>query len=291
MGRRTLLSVVLPTCDRPRELERAVRSLVHQRGFQMEVCVVNDGEGDITRSLALLARRPATSVVRVDTTGGRCLAAARNAGLEVASGKYVTFLDDDDFFLPGYLVQALQTIERREGCTAVYTPVLSHFTRKGTHWMEKHFTYPCDAGFLRVMNAHPIIGVLHQATVDARFDVALRRAEDWAYMHTLVFGLGMQPHFTGITGPVYVRSDATLSMTTGSLKPFGEAYEQVVSLWDRRLGRPTAVTERYRQFVRAHHDSGADTATRCRHDNYEQLLHTVRRRYFAEMHGPASSCR
>ena len=88
------VTVVIPTRDRPDKVIGAVESALAQVACDVEVIVVDDGP-DVPVTIP-----PHRSIrcVRLDRNQGP--AAARNAGLAVARGRYITFLDDDDRLLP-----------------------------------------------------------------------------------------------------------------------------------------------------------------------------------------------
>lgn len=88
------LSVIIPTHNRPHLLPRAVQSALDQTFTDLEVVVVDDA----SREPVQLPEHPRLRVVRLDP--GRGGAGARNAGTEAARGRWVTYLDDDDYLLP-----------------------------------------------------------------------------------------------------------------------------------------------------------------------------------------------
>ncbi len=96
-----VLSVVIPSRDRPDELKRALSSVVHQGwGSKLEVVVVDDG----SRSAVVLGEWPELpniSLVRNEKALGA--AGARNRGAEATRAPLIAFLDDDDEWLPGKL--------------------------------------------------------------------------------------------------------------------------------------------------------------------------------------------
>lgn len=96
--------MVIPTRNRPETLAVAVESAIRQKPDRIEVIVVDDG-GEIP---ANVISHPAVRSIRLEKKSGP--AAARNAGLAVANGKWVTFLDDDDQLLPGMLDRCLQAV-------------------------------------------------------------------------------------------------------------------------------------------------------------------------------------
>jgi glycosyltransferase involved in cell wall biosynthesis len=94
-------SIVIPAFNRPHLLERAVRSALDQNPAPLEVIVVDDGSvPPLADSLPRL-RDPRLRFLRRPGNGGN--AVARNAGIAAAQGEWITFLDDDDEYLPGFL--------------------------------------------------------------------------------------------------------------------------------------------------------------------------------------------
>jgi glycosyltransferase involved in cell wall biosynthesis len=89
-----LVSVVIPCFNQGRFLEDAIRSVERQRYSPIEIIVVNDGSTDSTSQVA------GNHDVALITQPNRGISAARNAGLNRASGEYVVFLDADDELLP-----------------------------------------------------------------------------------------------------------------------------------------------------------------------------------------------
>lgn len=95
-------SVVVPTYNRARLAAAAVLSLLAQTEPDWEAFVVDDGSTDGTpEALARLPKDPRVNVVVQKENGGqhRC----RNLAIARARGRFVTFLDSDDMYLPGRL--------------------------------------------------------------------------------------------------------------------------------------------------------------------------------------------
>lgn len=105
----TSVSVILPTCDRPHLLPRAVRSVLAQKDVALEVVLVDANRRE-PRVIEAHAREPWLRDARVrivEARNGRNAAAARNAGLAVAAGDWVSYLDDDDVYRPEKLARQL----------------------------------------------------------------------------------------------------------------------------------------------------------------------------------------
>ena len=110
-GPRRLVSVGIPTYNRARSLERAVRSALVQEGPEIEVVVSDDGSSDDTAQLLerLSADDPRLRHVRQP----RNLGHARNFQVvfELSRGDYFMWLSDDDELEPGYVRHCLEALE------------------------------------------------------------------------------------------------------------------------------------------------------------------------------------
>lgn len=87
------VSVVIPTANRPTFLRNAVISAATQRLAPHEILVVDDGTG------AQEAIADLTGPIRVIDNRGQGPVAARNRGVDAATGDVIAFLDDDDWFI------------------------------------------------------------------------------------------------------------------------------------------------------------------------------------------------
>ncbi|KAA9377743.1 glycosyltransferase family 2 protein [Microbispora cellulosiformans] len=107
------LSVIVPVRDGEAYLGDALASLARNRtrAFETEVVVVDDGSADATADVAEDFRRDLPGLALVRNAAPLGLADARNTGLKLASGRYVTFLDADDWLAPGYLPRLVAAID------------------------------------------------------------------------------------------------------------------------------------------------------------------------------------
>ncbi|WP_084958576.1 glycosyltransferase family 2 protein [Thermoactinospora rubra] len=110
------LSVIVPVRDGERYLPDALASLARNARGDFEVIVVNDGSADATREIVEDCGLPGLHLLNHDTPVG--LADARNAGLALAGGQYVTYMDGDDWLAPGYLARLVEAIDAL-GCDFV----------------------------------------------------------------------------------------------------------------------------------------------------------------------------
>ncbi|MBF8191506.1 glycosyltransferase family 2 protein [Nonomuraea sp. K274] len=105
------LSVVVPVRDGERFVADALSSLCRNARHDFEFIVVDDGSVDATGAVIedFVPDLPGLSVIRNPAPVG--LADARNTGLAAASGRYVTFMDGDDWLAPGYLERLVAAID------------------------------------------------------------------------------------------------------------------------------------------------------------------------------------
>lgn len=102
MEQNQLVSVVIPTYGRPSTLISAVRSVLMQSYKNLEIIIVDDNSDDYTIELVQKEISDNINDVRVkyfSDKKNRGGASARNKGIELSSGEYITFLDDDDVYL------------------------------------------------------------------------------------------------------------------------------------------------------------------------------------------------
>ena len=94
-----LVSVIIPTANRPQYLPRAVKSaLAGMKQEEVEVIVVPNGPDQSWRtSLCDYLSHPSLRVIPISVANANV---ARNTGLEKARGHFIRFLDDDDYLIP-----------------------------------------------------------------------------------------------------------------------------------------------------------------------------------------------
>ncbi len=109
------LSIIVPVYNVKAYLERCVESLLRQDldRTDYEIILVDDGSTDGGDTLCdeLAAREPNIRAIHKENGG---LSSARNAGIAVAGGDYIQFVDSDDYLMPGVLKGLREQIERQD---------------------------------------------------------------------------------------------------------------------------------------------------------------------------------
>ncbi|MDX2096643.1 MAG: glycosyltransferase, partial [Leptolyngbyaceae cyanobacterium bins.59] len=110
MNHTPLVSIVTP-CIRPQFIGRAVQSVLNQTYQNFEMLVVNDGGEDFAALLEAFDDRR-IRYLRHEQRRGR--SAARNTAFQNARGKYIAYLDDDDYYYPNHLQMLVEFLENSD---------------------------------------------------------------------------------------------------------------------------------------------------------------------------------
>ncbi|MDP4031539.1 MAG: glycosyltransferase family 2 protein [Pseudorhodobacter sp.] len=105
------LSVIIPFHDEPAFIQMALRSVLAQAVSGLEVIIVNDNPAKFAPAFFEALKLPA-SVRVLHHAANRGLSAARNTGIDAATGARVAFLDADDYYLSDGLAAQLALAER-----------------------------------------------------------------------------------------------------------------------------------------------------------------------------------
>ncbi len=177
------VSVVITTFNRARSLQRALESVLAQTFRDYEVIVVNDGSTDATASLLL----GYGDRIRVVSQENRGIGPARNRAMDEARGRYVAFLDDDDWWHPDKLAVQLEFMASHPGFVGCSVPFcFSHRPSRsafdpaigsGGRAVEQALrTYA--AGHLFVLNSAMMLDM--ERAGDLRFEAERETIEDIA---------------------------------------------------------------------------------------------------------------
>ncbi|TWE09699.1 glycosyltransferase involved in cell wall biosynthesis [Pseudomonas sp. AG1028] len=228
-----LFSIILTTYNRPDLLKDALSSVGSQTLRDFEVILINDNGEPVEHLLADYAF-PITYVRQGRNQG---LSAARNAGLTLARGRYVVYLDDDDIYLPNHLAVLAKTLEQHPD-SVVYTGV-EYVNEKvesgqrielGRSQPFKHEAF--DRDLLFVQNYIPVNTWAHPRTMLAavgNFDTGLSAFEDWDMLLRLAARYQFV-HVPLVSAEVHLRDAPNTGsdhMLGREQKNFGPLYQEM----------------------------------------------------------------
>jgi glycosyltransferase involved in cell wall biosynthesis len=121
-----LVSIIVPAFNAERFIVRAIRSALGQAYPDLEIIVVDDGSTDGT---AEIVRSFSDPRIRLVPQANRGQAAARNHGIRLSAGKYVTFLDADDAYLPEKVRRQVAFLEANPGYQGSFCDAAHFYSR------------------------------------------------------------------------------------------------------------------------------------------------------------------
>jgi glycosyltransferase involved in cell wall biosynthesis len=131
------VSVIITTHNREEMLLRAVRSVLAQTYQNFELIIVDDGSTDNTEKSISRLQNQNITYIKFDRASGTS-AKPRNTGLEIARGKYIAFLDDDDEWLPTLLEKFIEKIETADDKVGVVYCGWSNVNPQGKVFQTVH---------------------------------------------------------------------------------------------------------------------------------------------------------
>ena len=134
------ISIIIPVYNAEKYISRCLDSVITQDYTNLEIICINDGSKD--KSLAILqdyAQKDSRIIVISQSNQGA--ASARNYGLSVATGKYISFIDADDWVRADYL-ESLYKLQKSESADMVICEYEKNFInysiqRKKLFWLAK----------------------------------------------------------------------------------------------------------------------------------------------------------
>jgi len=233
-----MITVIIPTFNRPLLLMEALRSLSLQTFKHFDVIIINDGGSDISNYTDKWIKNLNIQVINLPTNTG--VSNARNKALEHARGKYVAFLDDDDVFLPNHLEVAIKTLQD-ENIDFTYSGALVNKERTDIlnvkHSTPYKKTYLYSSGYLHIAN------YIHTGAIvtknfrnsEVRFDSNFKYCEDWDLWFSLYKKLGYKFKYTNQTTCIYHLQAEKKGMLNEAQKvsptPFTIARQQFYKKW------------------------------------------------------------
>ncbi len=158
------ISVIVPVYKVEKTLHACVNSILAQTYTDIEVILVNDGSPDSCPAMCeeLAGTDSRIKVVHRENGG---LSAARNTGIEYATGEYITFVDSDDMIDPSMISVLLDTIVKSEADMSVC--------------MFKIFENDCDIGEAELLDGVKTVSARELLISERAYD----RTEAWGKLY------------------------------------------------------------------------------------------------------------
>lgn len=114
MDNNSLVSIVVATYKRDLSLKNALESLINQTYKNIEIIVIDDNANEewnkkVKRIIDEISNK--SNIIYVKNEKNKGSAKTRNIGIDKANGEYITFLDDDDIYLPNKILNQLNKMK------------------------------------------------------------------------------------------------------------------------------------------------------------------------------------
>jgi glycosyltransferase involved in cell wall biosynthesis len=171
MSTNPLISVIVPTHNRPALLEEAIASIASQALSDWEAIIVDDHSTPAVDEQQIQEKYGSKFRVlhHEHLLGG---AAAKNTGLKAAEGDYVAFLDDDDVYAPDYLKNAVATLQHNPQIKTLFMSV--EWFGDNSKWAQHYYADAMDK-ILADAAGTPVDETLLQFEDDLLFKALLKR--------------------------------------------------------------------------------------------------------------------
>lgn len=184
-----LVSIILPTYNRASLVNFAIESILNQTYMNWELLIIDDGSVDNSRSIVhnYTNRDNRIKYYYQENQGA---SSARNLGLGLSKGEFITFLDSDDLYLPRKIeLQLKEYFETRSKIILCFSKILD----SGILFSEKTPEIPEDlfmALFLKTKNVFagtPLLFIYAELIKSnfIKFDETLPAMEDWDFLVSL----------------------------------------------------------------------------------------------------------
>ncbi len=131
MEENALISVIVPIYDVEAYLEQCLDSILNQTYKNLEVILVDDGSPDRCGAIcdSYAVKDPRVVVIHKENSG---VSDARNAGIDIAKGRYLTFVDSDDYLA----LDCIECLYCNLNAFCADISITSHFTTKNYDWTQ-----------------------------------------------------------------------------------------------------------------------------------------------------------
>lgn len=203
-----MVSILLPTFNRPRYLSEALASALHQSYRNLQVIVVNDGGQDVSD---IINSYNEPRLIFINRKENRGKAFSLNQALARAEGKYIAYLDDDDIYYPHHIETLVNVLENQTDCQVAYSDLYKAYCKIMPDGSRQVLSKVVEISrdfdrFLMLFFNHVLhVCLMHRRDLIEKtglYNEKLNVLIDWDMTHRLVFFSDFY-HAHEITGEFY----------------------------------------------------------------------------------------
>ena len=130
------ISVVVPAYNVEKYIEKTLKSIVNQTLREIEIIVINDGSTDDTLSIIKRLMLEDKRIILINKKNGG-VSQARNDGIKIAKGEYVSFIDGDDWIEEDFFKDSYKYGSENNLDIVMSDAYLDYFRRKKTKYLKE----------------------------------------------------------------------------------------------------------------------------------------------------------
>lgn len=117
-----LITIIIPIYNAEKSIEKCVNSIIKQKYRNIEILLINDGSKDKSLDICKILKSRDNRIILIDKENEK-VSKTRNRGIQEAKGKYIMFVDSDDYINEDMVKEMAKGIEEFDICTCNYNYV------------------------------------------------------------------------------------------------------------------------------------------------------------------------
>lgn len=232
------ISVIIPVYNTEGFVSRVIESVMAQTFTDFELILVDDGSKDASGEICDRFSAKHSGKIRVEHTENHGVSSARNCGIDLATGEWITFIDSDDYVLPQYL-QNLYSNAEKFNSDFVMTGIVRTYEEKPIgdvlrEWPECVVTRDkieklYEEEIMQYQKG-PVIKLFKREILNdnhIRFDERLSRGEDALFVYTYLLHCQVMSVAPGAYYMYCLRDGSLMSQIMAPFQTELYGYEQM----------------------------------------------------------------
>ena len=238
-----VVSVIVPTFNRPKYLSQALASVLQQSYRNLQVIVINDGGEDVSDIINSFRDSRLKFINRKENRGKPY---SLNEALNQAEGKYVAYLDDDDIYYPNHIETLVNSLEFKTDCQVAYSDFYKTYCRVTSDGSRQVLSKVVDVSrdfdrfFMMLFNHILHVSLMHRRDLIEKtgpYNEQLNVLIDWDMTRRLAFFSDFH-HVCEITGEYYHPEGESDRISVQRRKDKTEYLKNVLTIRTTRPPKP-----------------------------------------------------
>ena len=276
------VSIIIPVYNVEKYLRRCLDSVIVQTYTDLEIILVNDGSKDNSLSICEEYRDNDNRIQIIDKPNGG-LSSARNVGLNVASGQYISFVDSDDY-IDNRMIETMLNVVKKYNVKAMQMRWTEFETDVNFTYSDNNKLINKDikAFLLKDNNLYCVVRYLYDRSLigDYRFDETMRIAEDQKFNYDVLSQLD-EIAVSDYSGYFYYQNTSSISNGQVRENHYGdlEYRKQLMNNMPNKKLRNLAKAHLLKGYL-GFYIKSLVCGTTCKEDIITKYGKMVRRNYF-----------